>query len=154
MSETLKRAIVMRPGEEAEETMLTGSFEDLMELVDGVPEFTYPLSDTICFVSNDCAKINQLPLNRAIRNEEGKIVDIYAGTILAFHIEEERDDWGDLTDAEVELILERYGKAETGWKTADFANNGLLSTSGETEVHACGSRIFVKYGIKDYNCIK
>ena len=45
-------------------------------------ETVYPFEDEACIVCNDMGKIDGYPLNRALRDEEGGVVDIIAGSFI------------------------------------------------------------------------
>ena len=42
----------------------------------------YPFEEPVAIVCNEEGKMNGLPLNRALRNDNGEIYDIVAGTFL------------------------------------------------------------------------
>ena len=41
-----------------------------------------PAGDTVCVVCNEEGKLEGLPLNRALRDEDGDIYDVVAGTFM------------------------------------------------------------------------
>ena len=59
------------------------SLDAMQQTVGGSIEAYYPFEEQVCIVCNDEGKINGLPLNRAIRDEDtNEIVDIIAGTFF------------------------------------------------------------------------
>ena len=50
---------------------------------------TYPFSDPVGLVCNDEGKLSGLELNRGLRDEEGNLFDIVAGTFLVVGLDEE-----------------------------------------------------------------
>lgn len=56
--------------------------EPLQKAVGGWIEAIYPWEDNAAIVLNEEGKINQLPLNRSLRTEDGVIYDITAGNML------------------------------------------------------------------------
>ena len=58
------------------------SLSELQAAVDGNIEPFYPYEEQVCIVCDDEGKICGKPLNRAIYNEDGTIMDIMAGTFF------------------------------------------------------------------------
>ena len=82
--------IIAEPGREARvERIENSSLEALQKIVGGYIEFFYPFDDNIAILCNEEGKINGEPLNRAIRDEDGDIVDIVAGTFFVCGLGEE-----------------------------------------------------------------
>ena len=83
------RVILCKPGETAEAVEIDDDLESMQELVGGlIQEFmpfhseTDPRHDDVAIICNEEGKINGLELNRALRDESGKVYDILAGTFL------------------------------------------------------------------------
>ena len=112
-------AMLLRPGKEAELIRIRPSFEKIEELVGGTADFTWPFNDRICVVVNDTGKLDGLPLNRALRDRGGRIVDIYAGDIVILGCGK-RGGFVDLEEDEIGKLFKRFGKPEFGWKTEEF----------------------------------
>lgn len=67
----------------------------LQKAVGGWIEAIYPWEDNAAIVLNEEGKINQLPLNRSLRTEDGVIYDITAGNMLIVGLGKE--DFSSLT---------------------------------------------------------
>ena len=65
------------------------SLESLQHEVGGWIEATYPYDDPVALICNEEGKLNGLELNRALRDENGEIYDIIAGTFIVAGIGEE-----------------------------------------------------------------
>ena len=50
--------------------------------VGGCIEAIYPYEDPVALVCNEEGKLEGLPLNRALRDEDGDIYDVVAGTFM------------------------------------------------------------------------
>jgi len=68
---------------------------------------TYPYSDPVALVCNDEGKFIGLDLNRGLRDENGEIYDIVAGTFLVVGLGEE-----DFASLSPELIPEIHGTVQ------------------------------------------
>lgn len=61
---------------------IANTLASLQQIVGGSIEAVYPFDDPVAIVCNEEGKINGLELNRALRDETGKVYDILAGTFL------------------------------------------------------------------------
>lgn len=74
------KVIVLEPMKEAYVRMIGNDLRSMQDVVDGKIEVIFPFENGVGLIVNEEGKINGLPLNRAIFNSEGKIIDIIAGT--------------------------------------------------------------------------
>ena len=79
---TMITVLVIEPGKSPYEKQIHTGLTALQEEVDGLIQCTYPYEDPVAIVCNDEGKLNGCPLNRALRDEDGEIYDIIAGTFL------------------------------------------------------------------------
>lgn len=91
------RVVLVEPGKVARITDIDASLAGMQKVVGGDIEGFYPFEEQVCIVCNDEGKLNGMPLNRAIR-EEDTITDV---------------SYGELTDAFREA--ERNGSHMTGY---------------------------------------
>ena len=97
-------AVVVEPGKKPEIKEIDSSLEGLQALVGGYIQAVYPYEDPVGIVCNEEAKLEGLPLNRALRDEDGEIYDIVAGTFAIVGLTD--DSFGSL-DGELAL---KYAK--------------------------------------------
>ena len=97
-------AVVVEPGKKPEIREIDSSLEGLQALVGGYIQAVYPYEDPVGIVCNEEAKLEGLPLNRALRDEDGDIYDIVAGTFAVVGLTD--DSFGSL---EGDLAL-KYAK--------------------------------------------
>ena len=71
--------LLVEPGKEARIAEIGDGLKSLQDAVGGWIEAVYPFDDPVALVCNDEGKIMQMPLNRALRGEDGKIYDAIAG---------------------------------------------------------------------------
>ena len=112
-------AMLLQPGKEAELISIKPSFQKIEELVGGLADITWPINERFCIAVNDTGKLDGLPLNRALRDKGGRIVDIYAGDIVILGCGK-RGGFVDLEEDEIGKLFKRFGKPEFGWKTEEF----------------------------------
>ena len=96
------RVLLVEPDKAPKECRITNSLESLQMAVGGMIEALYPFEDEVAIVCNEEGKLLHLPLNRALKNEEGEIYDIINGTFLLCGLSE--DGFASLSDE----LLEKY----------------------------------------------
>ena len=98
------RVLAVEPGKEPYVTEISQGLESLQHEVDGYIECVYPYDDPVCIICNEEGKINCMPLNRALKDEEGEVYDIVAGRFLVAGTTDEY--FCSLSDE----LLEKYSK--------------------------------------------
>ena len=76
------RILIIPPGEVPYPKEIPHTLDSLQSIVGGDIEVLYPFADPVGIVCNEFGKFFDLPLNRALRDESGKIYDIIAGTFI------------------------------------------------------------------------
>lgn len=74
--------LLVKPGEKPEKVTIGTELEDLQAAVGGYIEVLYPFADPVGIICNEEGKLEGLPLNRALRDENGEIYDVVAGDML------------------------------------------------------------------------
>ena len=88
--------LLVKPNEHPRNVSIGAELEDLQQAVGGSIGASYPFADDpVAIVYNDDGKLMGLPLNRALRDEDGQIYDAVAGTFLVVGLGEE--DFASLT---------------------------------------------------------
>ncbi len=78
------RVVLLEPGKKAEVKEIGSSLEEMQAIVGGYIEACYPFEEEVCIVCNEEGKINGLPLNRAIREEEREVEMTYRELVSTF----------------------------------------------------------------------
>ncbi len=108
------RVLVVAPGEKPVAREIPNTLESLQKEVGGDIEVIYPFDDSVGIICNEEGKLLGLPLNRALRTEDGEIYDIIAGTFLVVGLGKE--DFIFLDDDQLEKYTALYGRAEVFWR--------------------------------------
>ena len=110
--------VLVEPGKTARIAEVGTSLDAMQQTVGGSIEAYYPFEEQVCIVCNDEGKINGLPLNRAIRDEDtNEIVDIIAGTF--FICDCRKESFGSLSEEQQKRYLEKYRLPERFFRTRD-----------------------------------
>ena len=113
------KVIVARPGEDAFVMEIIPDYKHLAALVGGHIEQTFPISDDVAVICDECGKLKGKLPNRLIFGtmsqkfiDEGKNVDAFAGTIVIIGCRAEKEEYDSLTEAEIDLFMELYEKPQ------------------------------------------
>ena len=74
--------LLIKPDEKPELMVIDGSLESEQKLVDGWIEMLMPFEEEVAIICNEEGKINGMPYNRAVRYENGQIMDVMAGNFF------------------------------------------------------------------------
>lgn len=110
MTRSMIRVVLLEPMKEARVVEINHSLQSMQSVVGGLIEAIYPFEEQVCIVCNEEGKLQGLPLNRALRDTDGHIYDIIAGT--AFLCDCSGEDFGSLTDAQVAKYLALFKHPE------------------------------------------
>ena len=102
--------LVVEPMKAPYEKEINPGLESLQHEVGGWIE-AMGLDDDSCIICNEEGKINGMELNRAIKDEHGRIADIIAGTFLVVGSGEENFD--SLTPEQIEKYKKQFRYPET-----------------------------------------
>ena len=111
MDTTTMRVLVVEPGKRPIAKEIETGLEPLQKAVGGLIEAVYPFEEPVAIVCNEEGKLLELPLNRALLDENGHVYDIIAGTFLVVGLTE--DNFGSLDDALLEQFQTRFRQPET-----------------------------------------
>ena len=107
--ETMK-VLVVEPEKEPYVKEISSGLSSLQKEMGGFIEAVYPFEDPVAIICNEEGKLEDLPLNRALRDEDGHVYDIIAGTFLIAGLSE--DNFCSLNDAQIEKFSAMYKSPE------------------------------------------
>ena len=96
MSQQTMKILYIAPGKEPE----------VKEIPTGLESMQHEVEDPVALICNDEGKINGLPLNRALKDDSGKIYDVIAGNFLVVGLTD--DDFGSLSDELIEKFRDKF----------------------------------------------
>lgn len=105
MEEKIK-VIKVEPKKEPEVVMLNNEYKDLSAAVGGLIQVVYPYSDKVGLMMNDEGKLLGMEPNRSLKDEDGNIYDVIAGTFYVVGLDEE--DFGSLSEELIEKYMKKF----------------------------------------------
>ena len=109
--------LVVEPGKEPYEKEIDSGLSSLQHEVGGYIQAVYPFEEPVAILCNEEGKFEGLPLNRALRDDDGEIYDIVAGTFLVVGLTE--DNFGSLTPELMQHFTEYFKTPEQVAKLGD-----------------------------------
>ena len=91
---------------------ISPDLESMQEIVGGPIQAIYPFEEPVALICNEEGKLLNLPLNRALRDEEGNVYDIISGTFFLCAAPPDSDRFAGLTDQQVKTYMERFAMPE------------------------------------------
>lgn len=74
--------LLIEPGKTPRHMEIDGSLTGMQQVVGGYIQAIYPFEDPVALVCNEEGKLLGLPLNRVLKDGDGDIYDIIAGTFF------------------------------------------------------------------------
>ena len=109
--------LIVEPGKEPYAKEIDSGLESLQHEVGGYIQAVYPFEEPVAIVCNEEAKLEGLPLNRALRDEDGDIYDIVAGTFMVVGLTD--DSFGSLTPELMQQFTDHFKTPEQFAKLGD-----------------------------------
>ena len=102
--------LLVEPDKHPRPVEIGTELEDLQNAVGGYIEVVYPFDEPVGLVMNEEGKLEGLPLNRALRDDDGHIYDVVAGPFLVVGLTEE--NFGSLTPEQMTAFEGKFHSPE------------------------------------------
>ena len=108
------KVLIVEPLKKPYAKKITNSLSSMQEIVGGLIQAIYPFEDDpeIALICNDEGKLLGLPLNRALRDEDGSIYDVVSGTFFLCSAPSNRYNFAGLSDEQTARYMKKYEKIE------------------------------------------
>ena len=102
--------LMVEPGKVPYETEISSDLASLQAAVGGNIQAVYPYEEPVALICNEEGKLTGLPLNRALRDEDGEIYDIVAGKFFLVGLGE--DSFMDIAPEHAAKFAEQFKHPE------------------------------------------
>ena len=106
------QVVVVEPKKKPIMRDIDAGLESMQKIVDGLIEVVYPFDEPVALICNEEGKLLNLPLNRALRDDEGNVYDIISGTFFLCAAPPDSDRFVGLTDQQAKTYMERFAMPE------------------------------------------
>ena len=93
--------LIVEPGKAPYRSEAEDTLGAMQSIVVGLIQTVYPFEEPVALVCNEEAKLEGLPPNRALRDEEGIIYDIICGTFFLCSAPPDSESFASLTEEQV-----------------------------------------------------
>ena len=100
--------LIVEPERRPEVKEIDGTLEAMQKVVGGYIEAIYPFDDAVALVANEEGKLDGLPANRGLRDEDGQIYDIICGTFFLCGAPADSDHFTSLTAEQIEKYRKHF----------------------------------------------
>lgn len=123
------KVLIVEPEKAPREAEIENGLESLQSVVGGYIEAAYPFDDRVAIICNEEGKLQGFPLNRALRDEDGAIYDIVAGTFIVCGLDEE--DFSTLPPEMMDKYRDHFRYPEVFFQT----QNGIQAMKIQPQPH-------------------
>ena len=106
------QVVVVEPKKKPIVQDIDAGLESMQKMVGGSIQAIYPFEEPVALIANEEGKLLNLPLNRALRDDEGTVYDIISGTFFVCAAPPDSDRFEGLTDQQVKTYIERFATPE------------------------------------------
>ena len=106
------QAVVVEPKKKPMVQDIDAGLESMQKIVGGSIQAIYPFDEPVALICNEEGKLLNLPLNRALRDNEGNVYDIISGRFFVCAAPPDSDRFADLTDQQVKTYMESFAMPE------------------------------------------
>ena len=106
------QVVIVEPEKKPVVQNIDDTLTSMQQIVGGTIQAVYPFEEPVALICNDEGKLLNLPLNRALRDSNGAIYDIVAGTFFLCAAPVYSDRFECLTDEQAQIYLERFATPE------------------------------------------
>ena len=106
------QVVVVEPKKKPMVQDIDSGLESMQKIVGGPIEAVYPFDEPVALIANEEGRLLNLPLNRALRDDEGNVYDIISGTFFLCAAPPDSDHFAGLTDQQAKTYIERFAVPE------------------------------------------
>ena len=106
------RVIVVEPKKKPTAQDIGSDLESMQKIVGGSIQAVYPFDEPVALICNEEGKLLNLPLNRALRDDDGNVYDIISGTFFLCAAPPDSDRFKGLDDQQVKTYMEYFATPE------------------------------------------
>ena len=106
------QVVIVEPKKKPMVQDIGSDLESMQKIVGGLSEAIYPFEEPVALICNEEGKLLNLPLNRALRDEEGNVYDIISGMFFLCAAPSDSDHFAGLTDQQVKTYMEWFAMPE------------------------------------------
>ena len=104
--------LIVEPGRAPYRKEIEDGLDAMQSIVGGLIQAVYPFEEPVALVCAEEAKLDGLPPNRALRDEEGQIYDIVCGTFFLCSAPPDSENFESLTEEQIDRYTHLFRHPE------------------------------------------
>ncbi|MBR2775623.1 MAG: DUF3846 domain-containing protein [Prevotella sp.] len=100
--------LLIEPNQAPRPYTTTDALETMQNIVGGPIQAVYPFEDPIALVCNEEAKLDGMPPNRALRDEDGNMYDIVCGTFFLCAAPPDSENFESLNEEQIDRYTQLF----------------------------------------------
>ena len=143
--------LMVEPKKEPYIKEISPGLESLQKEVGGYIEAVYPFEDPVALICNEEGKLEGLPLNRGLFDDEGHLYDIVSGNMLVVGLTD--DNFGSLSPELLEKYMVMYKEPQTFIQINGMTTAVPIISAGKEESDTLAHEIvslFSNHGFEPY----
>ena len=106
------QVVIVEPKKKPVVQDIDSDLKSMQKIVGGSIQAIFPFDEPVALICNEEGKLLNLPLNRALRDDEGNVYDIISGTFFVCAAPPDSDRFVGLTDQQVKTYMEQFAMPE------------------------------------------
>ena len=102
------RILKIEPEHKPERADIPDTLEAMQKVVGGYVQAVYPFEEPVALICNEEGKLNGLPLNRALWDEDGTLYNIISGTFFLCAAPPDAENFQSLSEEQLLYYEERF----------------------------------------------
>ena len=109
---SMLHVLVVEPGRRPRLQSIPHTLQAMQALVGGPIQAVYPFEEPVALICNEEGKLEGLPPNRDLRDEEGTLYDVVCGTFFLCAAPPDEGIFRSLTEEQIRHYQERFARPE------------------------------------------
>ena len=109
---SMLHVLVVEPGRRPRLQSIPHTLQAMQALVGGPIQAVYPFEEPVALICNEEGKLEGLPPNRDLRDEEGTLYDVVCGTFFLCAAPPDEGTFRSLTEEQIRHYQERFARPE------------------------------------------
>ena len=106
------KVLMIEPNRAPRPCTIDDTLEAMQHIVGGPIQAVYPFEGPVALVCNEEAKLDGLPPNRALRDEDGNVYDIVCGTFFLCAAPPDSESFESLTEEQIDRYTRLFQRPE------------------------------------------
>ena len=100
--------LLIQPNQKPRPCTIVNTLEAMQSIVGGLIQAVYPFDEPVALICNEEAKLDGMPPNRALRDEDGNMYDIVCGTFFLCAAPPNSENFESLNEEQIDRYTQLF----------------------------------------------